>query len=324
MTSTPIFQSVAIIGAGLLGHGIGLVHALGGSRVVLCDLDQAILDRARSHIAKAADTLIAAGEITSDQARTARDRITMTTDLVQALKGADYIVEAITEDIGAKTAIFAKIAEHAAPDAVVTSNTSYLDVFPLMPDALQDRAFIVHWYTPPYIVDLVDLVATEHVPEALSDRVFAYLQQLGKKPVRLKKFISGYVANRVQMAIEAEIFRLLDDGIADAEDIDVAIREGLGLRLTLLGQFRKIDYTGLQLVHGLHALGVYEPPNAPTTGKRIAELAAEGRTGVISGSGFHDYTGQSAEDLFAKRDADLLEMRQLMRRLRGQTGTADD
>lgn len=317
MTQNPTFQSVAVIGAGLLGHGIGLVHALGGSRVVLCDLDEAMLTRARSHIGKAAQTLVEAGEIEAGQAQVAQQRITMTTDLATALDGADYIVEAITEDVEAKTAVFARIADLAAPNAVVASNTSYLDVFPLMPEALHPRAFIVHWYTPPYILDLVDVVATPEVPEALADRVMAYLTELGKTPVRLKKFIRGYVANRVQMAIEAEIFRLLDDDIAEPEDIDTAIREGLGLRLTLLGQLRKIDYTGLKLVHDLHAMGVYDPPIAPTTGKRLAELAEAGHTGVVSGAGFHDYAGQSAEELFAKRDADLLALRRAVRERRG-------
>lgn len=303
------FKHVSILGAGLLGHGIAVAHAVGGCPVKLFDISAVALEAAKAQIAGALDTLVDSKVLTADAAQQARDRVEYVPDLAQALRGANIVVESVTENLDIKRALYEEVADLAPQDAILASNTSYLDIFPAVPDALKHRCFIIHWYTPPYIIDLVDIVPGPQVPQSLSDEVYEFMESLGKKPVRLKRFVSGYIANRIQMAIESEAFRLLDSGVAEVEDIDRSISQGLGLRLALFGQFRKIDFTGLKIVRDSHRLGIYEPPTPPTVSTVLEALVDQGRQGVLSGSGFYDYSKEDAVELFRKRDRDLLALK---------------
>ena len=306
---TPGFQKVAIIGAGVMGHSIALVHALGGCDVVICDRSEAALEKASHLTLEAGKTLALSGLYTEEDILTAHARLSFSTDLAQTLKGAEYIVEAIYESPEAKTTLFAQVSKLAEDDAVFTSNTSYLDIFPLLPENLKSRSLIVHWYTPSYIIDLVDVIPAPEVPASISDKVMTFLKAQGKTPIKLKKFIPGYIANRIQMAIESEIFHLLDAGIADPEDIDLSIMDGLAMRLALFGQFKKIDYTGIRLVRDSHNLGTYVPPVPPTASKALDTLLEEGREGVGAGAGFYDYKDKSASEYYKDRDLALLELK---------------
>lgn len=305
----PLYKRAAIVGAGLMGHGIAVVLALGGTHVTLCDLSEETLSNAKVQIGAALKTLSDAGDIDQEAVFDTMNRVEYTTELNIAVTQADLIIEAITENADAKKSVFQQIANVAPNNAVIASNTSYLDVFPLMPDTIRARAFIMHWYTPAYIIDLVDVVASDGVPDELAANLISYLKQLGKTPVQLKKFIPGYVANRVQMAIESEIFRLLDDGVAEPEEIDLAIREGLGLRLWLFGQFKKIDYTGLRIVRDSHNFGIYQPPSNPTVSDRLVQLVDTGKEGVSKGHGFYDYGDKNSADLFHERDLMMLRLK---------------
>jgi len=307
------FKNVAIVGAGVMGHGIAVVYAVGGCTVLLYDVSEAALASAERQIAAALATLAQGKVVTGPEIDAARKRISYLRDLKRTLASADLVVEAIVENVEAKRKLYAEIAGLMSPTAVLASNTSYINIFPLLPASLKNRTLIVHWYTPPYIIDLVDVVPGVDVPSALTDRMVAFLSALGKQPVRLKKFVSGYLANRVQMAIESEIFKLLDSGVADAAEIDRSIRFGLALRLALFGQFKKIDFTGLRNVRDSHKGGFYDPPTKPTGSAQLDKLVEQGREGVLSGAGFYDYTGQSAGDLYRKRDLDLLALKAVVK-----------
>ena len=171
--------------------------------------------------------------------RTLKDRIICTTNLATAAAQADLIVEAVTEDAAIKRSLFSELDTCAPLTALWASNTSSLNIFDLLPARRQAKSLIAHWYTPPYIVDLVDVVpgpGTE--PEAVA-AVKDLLESLGKKPIVLSKFISGFIANRLQAALNLEVFFLLDQGYATPEQIDQAVKSGLGLRMPLLGTSEK-------------------------------------------------------------------------------------
>ncbi len=150
-------ETVAVIGAGTMGHALALVHALGGCRVALHDNSAPVLARAPDLIRAALATLEEAGSLTRARGKDAFARITPVDTLQEAVASADMVVEAVVEKPKIKRLVYAEIDRHAPPGAILASNTSYLDVFPLIPDARQTRAAVAHWYTPPYIVDLVDL-----------------------------------------------------------------------------------------------------------------------------------------------------------------------
>ena len=308
------FENVAVVGAGLMGHGLALVYALGGCRVSLHDVSEERLEAAGPQIAGAAQTLAEGGAISEAEAKSAPGRITPCPALDAALANADLVVEAIVENTEAKRALYDEAAMYAPAHAVLASNTSFLDIFPHLPATFENRAFIVHWYTPPYIIDLVDVVPAPLTPEELTLRMTDFLRSLDKTPVVLKRFVPGYLANRIQFAIENEAFRLVEEGIADVESVDESIRHGLALRLALLGQFKKLDYTDLTVVRDVHREGFYEPPVRPASAL-LDSLVDAGHEGVMSGRGFYDYQGRSPAELFRDRDTALLALKAAVARI---------
>jgi 3-hydroxybutyryl-CoA dehydrogenase len=307
-------MQVAVLGAGLMGHALALVHALGGCRVRLTDTHGPTLARAPGLISTALATLREAGETAHGDAWAAAT-ITMHPDLAETLAGADLVVEAITEDAEAKRALFAAVDRLAPAGAIIASNTSYLDPFPLIPAARQNRTAIAHWYTPPYLVDLVDIVAGPACDPSVPATLRKLYAGMGKRPIVMRKFVPGFIANRIQAVVSMELYALLDDGVADAAEIDAAIIHGLSLRMPLLGHMMKADFTGLPLVQKALANATVPPPPQRGRCEAVDRLIAEGATGVASGRGFYDYGGRSPADLFAERDRKLLALKRALREI---------
>jgi len=306
-------MKVAIIGAGLMGHALALVHALGGCRVRLQDANEEARERAPDLINTALTTLVHGNEIDDDAAADTISRIEVVPDIDGAVQNTGLVVEAVTENRDIKREVYDGIDAAAPTDAVIASNTSHLDVFPLMPAGRQARCLITHWYTPPYIVDLVDLAPGPETDPATMETMRALYAGFGKHPIVFEKFISGYIANRLQAAMNLEIFRLLDEGMATVEDIDGSIRHGLALRLAAAGQLEKLDYTGLELAQRALANRTYIPPEPTGTSRTLDQLIEDGRTGVMAGAGFYDYGDASPAELFRQRDIKLLHLKKALK-----------
>ncbi|WP_198666185.1 3-hydroxyacyl-CoA dehydrogenase family protein [Tropicimonas sp. IMCC34043] len=306
-------ETVAVIGAGTMGHALALVHALGGCRVALHDRDEAVLARAGGQIAAACETLIDAGALDPARAAVVQDAITMAPALSAAVSGADLVVEAVVETAEVKRAVFDEIDRHAPEQAIIASNTSYLDIFPLVPEVRQPRAAIAHWYTPPYIVDLVDLAPGPATRPETTEALRRLYAGFGKVPLMFDRLVPGYVANRLQAALNLECLRMIEEGWADAEDIDLSIRHGLVHRLAVQGHMRKMDFTGLEMVRNGIASRMYQPPENTGCSPVLERLIAAGRTGIRSGAGFFDY-GDTAPDVLCRdRDLRLLQLKAQLR-----------
>lgn len=313
-------KNVAVIGAGTMGHALALVHALGGCRVKLTDRDFAVLERARVLIETAADTLVQACSIERDAARDALLLIEPMSDLEDTVADADLMVEAIIEAPEAKRTFFAEVDTLLPSHTIIASNTSYLDIFPLIPEHRLERSLIVHWYTPPYIVDLVDIAAGPRTDPGLLITMRDFYQDLGKRPIVFEQLIQGYIANRLQSALNLEVLHLLDEGLATADEIDTAIIHGLSQRLAIQGQVGKIDYTGLDMMQRALANRVYTPPKVKGNSRVIDALIADGRQGVMNGGGFYDYGDRSPEDLFRERDLKLLALKKALASIEEEHG----
>ncbi len=300
---------VAIIGAGLMGHGLALVHAAGGHRVALYDISAEQLDTAVRLIEGALGTLADGGAIDRRDIDPIRQRIAVQPDLRRAVADADLVVEAVVEDVEVKRQVYADLDTHAQADAVIASNTSYLDVFPLIPERRQTRCLITHWYTPPYIIDLVDLAPGPETEPSLMEAMRTLSAEMGKKPVLFERFVSGYVANRLQSAMALEITRLLDEGWATAEGIDDSIKYGLAARMATMGALMKADFTGLDMTRRAMANRTYDPPEPKDHSPVLDRLLAEGRRGVMSGADYFDYGDMNPGELFRNRDLGLLRLK---------------
>jgi 3-hydroxybutyryl-CoA dehydrogenase len=313
---------VAVIGAGLMGHALALVFALGGHQVRLTDTNTAALERAPGLMATALATLAEAGEADGTWNRQRLSKaVRCEPSLAETVKGASVVIEAVAERPDAKRALYDQLQSLMEPDAILASNTSNLDIFPLVPQALQERTIIAHWYTPPYLCDLVDLCpgpATKpHAIETVRDMVKA----MGKAPVVFKQMVQGYVANRLQAAMQLEVYRLLDEGLVTPKDIDDSVLHGLALRIPILGIMAKADFAGLLLMQQGMKNRSYTPPAPPASSETLDKLIAEGRTGVMAGKGYFDWGDRTPEELFRERDRKLLALKQALRAIGPMEGT---
>ena len=314
-------RNVAVIGAGTMGHAIALVFALGGHAVRLTDSNPATLARAPGLMAAALETLAEAGELSpAVQERGLGQSVRLCGTLAETVAGADLVVEAIIETEDAKRALFDQLAGLMGPDAILASNTSQLDIFPLVPAALRARTLITHYYTPPYLVDLVDVVGGAETDPAIVEQVRALLADMGMAPLKMGRFVPGYLANRIQAAIAAEVYSLIDQGLATAEEIDFSVIHGLALRIPVVGILAKADFTGLPLVNTVLTNGSYVPPPEPKQSPTLDKLVADGRTGVMAGRGFYDWGDRSPAELFRERDRRLLKLKQALRGVKPMMG----
>ena len=313
---------VAVVGAGLMGHALALVFALGGHQVRLTDTNAETLDLAPGLMATALATLAEAGEV---EASWNRQRLSQSVrcipGLAETVAGAKLVIEAVIERPDAKRAVYAQLAGLMDAGAILASNTSNLDIFPLVPEGLQRRTIIAHWYTPPYLCDLVDLCPGPHTDPAAIATVRDMVKAMGKAPVVFKQMVQGYVANRLQAAMQLEVYRLLDEGLVTAKDIDDSVIHGLALRIPILGIMAKADFTGLLLMQQGMRNRSYTPPVPRDHSETLDALIAAGRTGVMSGKGYFDWGDRSPEDLFRERDKKLLALKQALRKIGPMEGT---
>jgi 3-hydroxybutyryl-CoA dehydrogenase len=313
---------IAVVGAGLMGHALALVFALGGHQVRLTDNSAETLERAPALMATALATLVEAGEVDASWDRQRLSQaVRCEPSLERTVKGAAVVIEAIVERPDAKRAIYQQLETLMAPDAILASNTSNLDIFPLVPVALQKRAIIAHWYTPPYLCDLVDLCPGPQTDPSAIIAVRDMVRAMGKTPVVFKQMVQGYVANRLQAAMQLEVYRLLDEGLVTPRDIDDSVIHGLALRIPILGIMAKADFTGLLLMQQGLKNRSYTPPKPRGRSEALDALIAQGHTGVMSGKGYFEWGNRSPEELFRERDRKLLALKQALRRIGPMEGT---
>ncbi len=305
-------ESVAVVGAGTMGHGLALLAAKGGYTVRLVDVEEGILDRAMGLIEAEARWLEKMGELREGNSELVLQRIHPTVDLQKAVTSSDLILEAIVEDREAKASVYARIAPWLGRGRILCSNTSYLNVFELTPRELLPRFLITHFYAPPHLIPLVEVVGSEELAPETKEKVLGFLSSLGQRPVVMERFIPGYIVNRLQRAMAREIFHLLEGGYATAEQIDEAVKASLGIRIPVLGVVQRYDFTGLDL-----ALKFLENPSIQLVSEdKIPEILREkvafGHLGVKTGKGFYDYGGKPLEEILLERDKKLLELRRFL------------
>jgi 3-hydroxybutyryl-CoA dehydrogenase len=306
-------RNVAIIGAGTMGHSLAQVFAQGGFNVWLNDVREDVLSKAMSLIASNLVTQVELGIVAKDQSKAILTRIRTTTKMAEAGAGADFVIEAVVEDAGVKKDVFQTLDQVCPPDAILASNTSYMDIFKFVQTRRPGKVLITHWFAPPHIVPLVEIVpGPETAPETV-DVIKALMIKLGKTPIVLAKFLPGFIANRLQSALGREVLFLLENGYASAEDIDEATKASFGLRIPVLGLVKRMDFTGLDLTQKILRNRSYEPPAPIEKSKIIDGLVAQGKLGVKSGSGFYNYGGRTSEEIMKERDVKLIKLREFLR-----------
>ena len=308
-------RNVTVVGAGTMGHSLAQVFAQGGCNVWLNDVKEGILERGKKLIASNLDTLIELEVVEKGQKGPILDRIRTTVKLEEAGKKADFVIEAIIEDEPAKKEMFSRLDKICPPGTILASNTSYMDIFKFVETRRPDKVLIAHWFAPPHIVPLVEVVRGPQTSQETVDTVKALMLKMGKKPIVISKFLPGFIGNRLQSALGNEVLHLLDNGYATPEDIDTATKASFALRMPILGLVKRMDFTGLDLSQKIISNAIYKIPPQRTKSKSVDNLVEKGKLGVKTGSGFYEYGGRSTEEIMKERDIKLIKLREFLKKM---------
>ncbi len=283
---------IAVIGAGLMGHGIAQVFALSGHDVSIHDSVAANLDSVKPRI------LANLRGLGDDVA--AVERVQPTGDLAAAVHEADYVVEAVLEDLALKQRLFLEVERNVRPHTILASNTSVIPITKIM-EGLRDRsrALGTHWWNPPYLVPLVEVVGTQWTSQQAIDWTIDLHKAAGKMPVHVKKDVPGFVGNRLQHALWREAVALVERGICDAQTVDTVVKASFGRRLAVLGPLENADLVGTDLTLAIHKTVLPDIDSRPHPSPYLEALVGAGKLGFKSGEGFRAWSAEAQAALRA-------------------------
>jgi 3-hydroxybutyryl-CoA dehydrogenase len=301
-------KKIAVMGAGLMGHGIALEFAANGYEVSLYDLNDDILRRgledARANLAQMAD----AGMITAQQASAAPARMHPFTSLEQAAADADVVIEAVAEKLEIKHDVFRRLDACCRPDTILASNSSTLMPSKLAPAVRRpERLLVAHYWNPPFLLPLVEVVGCPQTSAQAIATMRELLAKIGKMPVVMKKEALGFIGNRLQFALWREALHIVDAGIASPEDVDAVVRNSFGRRLAVAGPFEVFESGGLDVIHGASSYLFPDLDNRKEPSPLVGQHVEKGELGIKTGKGFYRWTPESGAAL-RRRIADALIM----------------
>ncbi|MDM5360376.1 3-hydroxyacyl-CoA dehydrogenase family protein [Peribacillus sp. ACCC06369] len=307
-----MIKKIAIIGSGVMGSGITQSFAVGGYSVTINDIKEEYLSYAQNRISENLALLIEEGVLTDREKQGALANITYSVDLEEAIRDADFIIEAIPEVIGLKLDLYQQLEKIIKPDAIVASNTSTFPISQLMEKAsFADRMVITHFFNPGHLVPLVEVVQHNGTKPEVVKTTLDLMRKIGKSPILLKKEIAGFIANRLQTALMREAFYLLKEGVANAEDIDTAITAGPGFRWAFTGPIEIADFGGLdtwQRVFDNVSPVLDQSKEAPVL---IRDLVEKGKLGAKSGEGIFTYEESTVSQKINERDRNFIKLGKL-------------
>jgi 3-hydroxybutyryl-CoA dehydrogenase len=295
--------SIAIVGGGLMGAGIAQIFAAAGHPVCVFE---PIEEARRSIKGRIAETLKLVG---GDPA--AAELVEVTGDLALAVRNADYVTEAVPEKLPLKQSIFADLVELAPRHAILASNTSVIPISRIAADLpTADRIVGTHWWNPPYLIPLVEVVQAERTSDVTIAATIDLLTSIGKAPAHIKKDLPGFVANRLQHALWREAIAMVAEGICDAATLDSCVKNSFGLRLPVLGPLENADLVGLDLTLDIHRTIIPELDRHSGPHEFLEARVADGRLGFKSGDGFRTWTADEMQALRVRLSEHLVRMRE--------------
>ena len=276
-------ELIAVVGAGLMGHGIAQVFAVAGHAVQVFDPAAPALASLRERIARNLADL--------GQDPTAVERVTPVVELGECVARADVVFEAGPEDLHWKRKLFEQLQLLAPAHATLASNTSVIPITAIMGGlATGHRALGTHWWNPPFLVPLVEVIKTAHTDASVAQKMFELLARAGKTPAMVEKDVPGFIGNRLQHALWREAIALVADGVCDAHTVDTVVKASFGRRLPVLGPLENADLVGLDLTRAIHRTVLPAIDVTPGPNPLLDELVDAGRLGMKSGEGFRRWS----------------------------------
>jgi 3-hydroxybutyryl-CoA dehydrogenase len=295
-----MIRNISVIGAGTMGHAIAGCFALHGYKVSIFESFEAVRNSCKEKIKSQYSFLCEEGVIEKEEIDKALNNIYLYEDLKEAVKEADYVIEAIPEVLELKQELFEKLSKFCRPDTVFTSNTSSI-AFSKLTEKLSEedkkRVMVCHWYNPAHLIPLVELSCFGNMPEEKYLEIEALYLSIEKRPAKVLKDIPGLLANRIQQGIAREVFSLIEMGAAEAKDIDAALKYGPAFRYATTGQLEVADFGGLDIwcTVGDNLLSVMD--RSAEASPLLREKVKEGKLGMKSGEGFFQYPEEKKQEI---------------------------
>ena len=289
-------ERISVIGSGLMGHGIAQIFALHGHEVKLYDIKQEFLDKALVSVKANLEAFVARGIAPKEAADAAPSRITCTLSLEEAAKDADFVVEAVPENMSLKQDIFKQLDAASKPDAVLASNTSVMSITEIASASVgRHRIVGTHFWNPPFLIPLVEVVQAKDTSLEVVNFTMDILRKVGKHPVHCRKDVPGFIANRMQHALWREAVYIVEQGIADPRTVDEAVRLSFGMRLPVLGPMENADMVGLDMTKAIHDYIFPALCDSHTTSPVVSDKVAAGELGFKSGKGLEAWPTEKQE-----------------------------
>ena len=290
-------KNITIIGAGLMGHGIALVMARAGHRVSVTDPVLEAREGLREMISHSFTSIANEGESLEEVLA----RVSVYENLADAVNEADFVFEAAPEKVDLKQQIFAQIEKHAPSHCIFASNTSVIQISKIMKGLeTRERCVGTHWWNPPHLIPLVEVVKTQWSDPQLADEMMQLLEGAGKTPVMVEKDVPGFIGNRLQHALWREAISLVENGVCDAAAVDTVIKSSFGRRLAVLGPLENADLVGVDLTQDIHENVLFDLDRSQEPSPYLQKLLDQGRLGMKSKAGFYDWQDQDADKIRQK------------------------
>ncbi len=309
-------RNIGVIGAGLMGHGIAQVFAIKGYKVKLLDNDSRVLKSAPERIRNNLQTLLEMGLIESRKLEDCLNHVQLSRTLGEMCEGIELVIEAVSENLDLKRAIFSDLERLTPSETILCSNTSGISIS-LISNKLQFKERVVgtHFWNPPHIVPCVEVIKSQFTGDEVFHTVIELMERIGKEPVRVLKDVPGFLGNRLQHALWREAISLVEKGIAEPEDIDRVVKYGFGLRLPFLGPLETADLAGLDLTYDVHQYLFLDLENRSTPSPLLKTLVDQKTIGVKAKKGFYHWTDESIKQTIQLRDKALLKITEVIKGL---------
>jgi len=289
-------KHIAIIGAGLMGHGIAQIFASQGHPVYLLDVSDELLEKAVENIRANLTLMAQSGIGSTGDIEPAIGRIKTTRKLEEAATGAQFVIEAVTENLEVKQKLFKELDSICSLNSILATNTSVISITEIAAKAARrERIVGTHFWNPPYLIPLVEVIKGQETSPRVVDLTVDLLRSVGKHPVKVKKDVPGFVGNRLQHALWREAISIIDKGIADPETVDEVVKKGFGIRLPVLGPIENADMVGLDLTMAIHDYILKHIESSPEPAPLLREKVKKGDLGFKTGQGFQRWSVEEVQ-----------------------------
>ena len=301
-------KKVFVAGSGTMGMSIAQAFADKLYDVTVYDISEASIEHGKKLLALNQEALIASGKSNPEHSADVIAHIAFTTDINDAAD-TDFVTESVVERLEIKHDFWGKLSAVVDEDILLTTNTSGLSITAIAEVVKCPERFVgMHWFNPPHIIPLIEVINGDKTDDANAQAVYELAKSLGKAPIRVKKDVPGFCANRVQFTILRELLHLVEDEVVSFEDADNVMKYGLGLRYACLGPFEIADMGGIDTFRNISDYLFADLDDNKDGSPIFRQLVEEGKLGVKAGAGIYDYSGDKADKAIKERDEKYMKV----------------